>query len=367
MADELLEIKAGARHSQSDMDHIQSIHDHSVDCGADCGYEEVDDEDDGEDEGDLEDAGKAIKGIMDNPSWYAQHECGDIMQASAALNTMTMLIQSELMEEDEDDAHIALLCDGARTLVKFISDEIDELEGAAGDAADTARMGPMNKALTIEDMAALIDSHDDGKPIHGSEIKAIDDETVRGYVVLFGDKDHSDLQRDYFTKATDFWLDHFGWPRPITYHHGMDAATRADPIIGHWMKAGVDNVGLWLEGQLDRAHAYYKAMRELARRGYLKPSTDSAPQWVLREQQDNGTNFVKRWPMISSSLTVTPMEPRMYPVEVKAYLAELGMDIDDSPEAINHDLARSDATKASDDERLRRLRLELELLELETV
>ena len=202
--------------------------------------------------------------------------------------------------------------------------------------------------------------------IDGDAMKAVDDETVRGYVVLFGDAEHPDLQRDYFTKATDFWLDHFGWPRPITYHHGMDAATRDDPIIGHWMKAGVDNVGLWLEGQLDRAHAYYKAMRELARRGYLKPSTDSAPQWVLREKQENGTNFIKRWPMISSSLTVTPMEPRMMPVEVKAYLAELGMDIDDSQEANDPDAVEADGRKAADDERARVLLLELELLELET-
>lgn len=475
-------IKAGARHSRMDQQHIQAIHDSAVACGADCA---TDDEGD-DDEMDMDGAEKAIKGIMDNPLYYAQHECGDIMQAANALSTMAMLIQSELMEEDEDDAHIALLCDGARTLVKFISAELDELEGAAGDAADDARMGPMkaiqdgdddlaekflaravarhkrhmngteatddeSQQLMMDDMRAAlkaiakrenvnpkagvaeygnvtfadaknkkypIDTADHvraawsyanqeknaakyapdeiaqikakivsawkklidkaGPPsagkavddawlhIEGDAIKALDNDVIRGYAVRFGDSDHADLQKDYYTKSTDFWLDHFGWPRPITYHHGMDAGTRNDPVIGHWLKAGVDDVGVWMEGQMDRAHAYYKAMKELAQRGYLRLSSDSAPQWVIRERQQNGVNEIKRWPLVTSSVTVTPMEPRMLPVEVKAYLAEIGMDIDDSPEAINPELARSDATKASDDERARRLLLELELLELET-
>ncbi len=122
----------------------------------------------------------------------------------------------------------------------------------------------------------------------------------------------------------------------------------------------------YASGQLDRAHAYYKAIKELAARGYLKLSSDSAPQWVQREKQANGANFVKRWPLITASTTVTPMEPRMMPVEVKAYLAELGYTpIDDSPEAINSESVRRDGVK-TDDERARRLILELDILELET-
>lgn len=144
-----LAIKAGARHSRTDMQHIQAIHDSAVACGADCGSD--DDADMPEDE--EEEGVKAIKGIMDNPLYYAQHECGDIMQAANALSTMAMLIQSELVEEDEDDAHIAMLCDGARTLVKFISAELDELEGAAGDAADDARMGQMKAITEREDVS----------------------------------------------------------------------------------------------------------------------------------------------------------------------------------------------------------------------
>ncbi len=222
-----LAIKAGARHSRSDIQHLQSIHDSSVACGASCDTESDDDSDMPMD--DEEEGVKAIKGIMDNPLYYAQHECSDIMQAANALSTMAMLIQSELVEDDEDTKHVDMLCDAAETLIEFIQSEIDELRGAAKNAANDASMGPMNKA--VDDVWLHID---------GDAIKALDNDVIRGYAVRFGDADHADLQRDYYTKATDFWLDHFGWPRPITYHHGMDAGTRNDPVVGHWLKAGVD-------------------------------------------------------------------------------------------------------------------------------
>src|SRR5512138_1355371 len=90
-------VKAGARHSKTDQQHIQAIHDSAVECGANCG---MGDDGDGEDMGDM--AEKAIKAIMDDPGYYAQHECSDIMQASSALGNLAMLIMSELSEEDED-------------------------------------------------------------------------------------------------------------------------------------------------------------------------------------------------------------------------------------------------------------------------
>lgn len=337
-------IKAGARHSRTDMEHLQGIHDSAVACGATCGEDA--------------DASKAMKSLMDNPQWYAQHECGDIAQAANALGLLSTLIQSELAEEDEDSAHIAMLCDAARTLVKFIGSELDELEGAASDAAATR---PMNKAVGDDGAASSSYLH-----VDGGAVKAIgDDDSIGGYAVLFGSADAHDIEKDFYTKATDFWLDHFGWPRPITYHHGMDSGTRDNPVIGHWTKAAVDDTGVWLTGQLDRAHAYYKAIKELAARGYLKLSSDSAPQWVQRERQSNGANYVKRWPLVTASTTVTPMEPRMLPVEVKALLAETGFEVIEEPEASDPDAARADGLKAADVERARRILLELELLTLE--
>jgi hypothetical protein len=319
-----LAIKAGARHSKMDASHLDEAARHLHAAGATCPDCAPDEEDDGD-----EAAGKAIKGIMDNPAWYASHECSDIMQAGSALSTLAMLIQSELSEEDEDDADVSQLCDAARTLIKFIESELDELEGAAGDAAEGRTAGDVPMAKAADDAWLHMD---------GGEIKAVgDDDAIKGLAVLYATKATHDLEKDYYDRNTDLWLDHWGWPRPITYHHGMDAGTRDDPVVGHWTKATVTDEGVWLEGQLDRAHRYYKAVKELARRGYLKISSDSGPQWVIREPQTNGANYIKRWPLVSASVTVTPMEPRMFPVEVKAFLAELGYEaIDtDSPEAIN--------------------------------
>ncbi len=347
---DILAIKAGARHSRTDMQHLQGIHDSAVACGASCGADEA------ARHADDPEAEAAIKGIMDNPAWYASHECGDIMQGCSALQTLAMLIQSELSEEDEDDASIGQLVDAAETLVEFIQGELTELRGAAGAAA------ALPNSASVQTMKAA-----DGWHLDGGAIKAIgDDDEIEGCAVLYGTKATHDLEKDYYDKNTDLWLNHFGWPKPITYHHGMDAGTRDDPVVGHWTKATVTDQGVWLTGQLDRAHRYYKAIKELAQRGYLKMSSDSGPQWVIREPQSKGANYVKRWPLVTSSVTVTPMEPRMFPVEVKAFLAELGYEAieNDNQEAANETGDRHDGAKAGD-ERARALLLELDILQLE--
>lgn len=441
MDDNELAIKAGARHSAGDATHLNEAAKHLHAAGATCPDCPVDEGADVD-----EAATVAIKGIMDDPGYYAQHECQDILQACSALQTIAMLIQSELGEDDEDPADVSELCNAADILIEFIQGELDEVRGAAKEDAKTIGHEPM-KAVEAEDIEVkaiaarpdvnpkegaaeygdvtfadaknkkypvdteahvrsawnfisqadnaakydpdevdqikarivaawkkLIDKA--GPPsaqskavddipsldqladmpldehLDGGAIKAVGDE-ISGYAVLFGDATNHDIERDYYTKATNFWLDDFGFPRPITYHHGLDAATRDNPVIGHWTKATVDDTGVWLSGQLDRAHAYYKAIKELAARGYLKLSSDSAPQWVQREKQPSGANFVKRWPLVTASTTVSPMEPRMFPVEVKAYLAELGYEAIEEPEV------------KADDSRARALLLELELLELE--
>lgn len=207
--------------------------------------------------------------------------------------------------------------------------------------------------------------------VYGSAIKALDGDTIGGFAVLFGSSDMPDLSehRDYFTKSTDYWLDRFGWPRPMTYHHGLDPDTADDPIVGQWTKAIVKDEGIWLEGQLSRAHRYHGAIKELVRRGYLKLSSDSAPQWVLRERQPNGANEVKRWPLITASPTVIPAEPRIGGLSFKTLLAELGLDAieDDDQEATDPETARPDGVKAATEARMRRALIELDLLSLETI
>ena len=335
-------IKIGKRNSATDQHHVNAIALAAHSLGGACPDCAPDD--------------AAVKAIFDDPSAYAMHECQDVYSAAAALQQLAMLVQSELCEQNEDDdTSIPALTKAMRTLLAFISGELDEIDQAMGaDAAED------DNASTVETKAETF----------GGAIKALDGDAIGGYAVLFGSADMPDLspQRDYFTKSTDFWLNQWGWPRPMTYHHGMDDGTRDDPIIGTWTKAKVDDVGVWLEGQLDKAHRYHAAVKELVRRGYLKLSSDSGPQWVIRERQENGSNEVKRWPLLTASPTVAPAEPRLAALtSLKAVLADLGLDaIDtDNQEAQTDSGERPDGVKAVD-ERARRLALTLELLELET-
>lgn len=204
-------------------------------------------------------------------------------------------------------------------------------------------------------------------------VKMLGEDRVGGYAVRFGSADEPDLSafRDYFTKSTDFWLD--AWQtRPMLYHHAMDAATKDAPVVGRWTDARVDDVGVWLEGQIDMAHRYAAAVKDLVRRGVLKLSSDSAPHLVVRAPGPNNTHEVKRWPLLAASLTPSPAEPRLLPVgALKAAFDAAGLlppaELIDSPEADDAEAAEvADATKAAADERARRLTLELSLIALET-
>jgi hypothetical protein len=244
---------------------------------------------------------------------------------------------------DQGYALAEQLCELFETLGATVEEDEEEIEGGEVEMME-------GKAETV----------------YGSEIKALDGDAIGGFAVLFGDESTPDLseKRDFFTKSTDYWLDRFGWPRPMTYHHGIDEDTRDDPIVGVWNKAVVKDEGIWLEGQLDRAHRYHGAIKELVRRGYLKLSSDSAPQWVIRERRGSA-HEVKRWPLLTASPTVTPAEPRLSGLAFKALVAELGLsDIQDNSEASQDAGERSDETKAQDD-RVRQLLLRSKLLALQ--
>lgn len=201
-------------------------------------------------------------------------------------------------------------------------------------------------------------------------VKALDDDRIGAYAVRFGSADEPDISmmRDYFTKATDYWLDKWS-TRPMLYHHALDPQTADDPVVGTWTKATVDDVGIWLEGELAKAHKYRGAIQQMITKGALALSSDSAPHLVKRKAQPNGTNEVTRWPLLAASLTPTPAEPRLLPAsQIKAAYKAIGLDvtIDDSPEA--HDTEsreRSAGTKAAADDRARRLSLHARIVALQ--
>jgi hypothetical protein len=154
-------------------------------------------------------------------------------------------------------------------------------------------------------------------------------DTIQGYLALWGDPEVTDLEAEYFTPQTDFWDKSIQGERPLTWDHAVDQSTKADPIIGRITDIKDDEIGRWYTDQLDRNHRYYRAISRLLEQNALGTSSDSVPQYVLREARGKAI-WLKRWPLIAAALTPTPCEPRM--LGTIDYVKSLGIELPE-PEA----------------------------------
>jgi len=161
------------------------------------------------------------------------------------------------------------------------------------------------------------------KVFQGSNIKATGRGMVEGYLVRFGNPSDTDLERDYFTKSTDFGIE-FGdgsiHKLGLYYNHGMDK-TLGTKKIGYGSIKLTDK-GLWYEAQLDMADEYSKMIYELAQKGKLGFSSGAASHMVEREKIGKSYE-IKRWNLAEASLTPQPAESRNM-ASVKRYFDERG-------------------------------------------
>jgi len=135
--------------------------------------------------------------------------------------------------------------------------------------------------------------------IYGDAIKATDDGKVAGYLVRFGSPRDTDLEGDFFTRATDFGrpLDEGEqFPLRLYYAHGMD------PKVGRKaIGAGVVTVkdaGLWYEAQIDQSDEYRQMIKRLAQEGRLGFSSGAAGHLVIREATGIGkSSRINAWPL----------------------------------------------------------------------
>ena len=175
------------------------------------------------------------------------------------------------------------------------------------------------------------------KVFQGSEIKTSGNGVVKGYLVRFGNPQDTDLERDYFTKNTDFgmeFVDGSNHKLGLYYNHGMDPVVKTKKI-GYGTIKMTDN-GLWYEAQLDLADEYAKMIYELAKKGKLGFSSGAASHMV--ERTPMGKSFeIKRWNLAEASLTPQPAESRNM-ASIKRYYDESGRFIPYSRE----ELARMD-------------------------
>jgi hypothetical protein len=141
----------------------------------------------------------------------------------------------------------------------------------------------------------------------GAAVKALPEGNGRigGYLIVFGDGEHRDLQGEYFTAKTDFMLE--GYPiagERVLYHHGLDKKLGAKPLARIDVMR-TDAVGVWVEAQLDMADAYQQAIEEMVQAGKLGWSSGALPQTV----DVDGSGEIKRWAVIEGSLTPRPAQP----------------------------------------------------------
>jgi HK97 family phage major capsid protein len=139
---------------------------------------------------------------------------------------------------------------------------------------------------------------------HGSVLKALANGKVGGYAVRFSGPDAKDLHGDYFTAVTELLWDGQE-TRPALYHHGLDTTLGGRTLGSGWHKTHTDEIGVWVETQLDLRDRYERAIYDLAQAGKLGLSSGTAGHMVQRAPD----GALKRWPIVEISFTPTPAEP----------------------------------------------------------
>ncbi len=133
---------------------------------------------------------------------------------------------------------------------------------------------------------------------------------VGGWGVVFGGQD---LVGEHFAPDTDFDLEYV--PNKHVYYDHALSDVKND--IGKVMKNTVEDMGVWVEAQIDRAKAYAEEVLKLIEKGIIGWSSGTAEHLVVTEGK-----AIKRWPIIEFSLTPTPAEPRTLGVERLKILAK---------------------------------------------
>ena len=164
---------------------------------------------------------------------------------------------------------------------------------------------------------------------YGGEVKALGDGKIAGYLVRYGSPKDVDLEGDFFSKETDLGIED-GSRLPLYYQHGMDGTLKTRKIGKGLIK--FDDVGAWLDAQLEMRDEYEKALYELVEAGKLGYSSGAAGHLVAREQVGKSWH-IKSWPIGEASLTPTPAEPRNSVMSIKSLLTSEQAEVSDTDDA----------------------------------
>lgn len=174
--------------------------------------------------------------------------------------------------------------------------------GTYGPNAKNAMRSEPMKSMNLA--ASLI--HKAGKSIIAPAQKSLSasgNGFIEGYLVSWGSESDTDLQGEYFTPRTDFCLPWFN-ERPVLYHHGMDDKT-ALKAIGTIKTIQPDDLGLWVQAQLDMRDRYAAAIYDMVKSKEFGWSSGSVDHLVKISQKGE----ILQWPIIEGSVTPTPAQP----------------------------------------------------------
>ena len=252
---------------------------------------------------------KSIKAMADmGGKEYAMQECWDIQQAANVLAQVAALCVDE-MDEPLD---MMTLCDIINSLIEFIRGEVKEMESASSQTVPAVVKSNNMNLSYAKSLGVNIDL----------SVKYVARDEIKGYTFIWGHPEKYDVEKEYFTKETDFWDQALSKSRPLTWDHAQDGDLKASPIIGQITDFGDDDVGRWYVAKMDRAHRYRKAIDALIANGALGTSSDSAPQYITRVKTGKST-WLKEWAWFASALTDCPAEPRT--IDSLEFLKSIGV------------------------------------------
>jgi hypothetical protein len=153
---------------------------------------------------------------------------------------------------------------------------------------------------------------------YGGAVKAMGGGKVGGHLVIFTAPNSPDLQGEYFTKSTDFFIEN-GETRPILYRHGAHAVIKSRKLGRATLT--IDDVGVFIEGELDLRDKYEKAIYGLVEKGKLGWSSGSMGHLVTKKPNGKSLEIVT-WPIGEASLTPNPVEGRTSAIPVKSLMEE---------------------------------------------
>lgn len=290
-------IKAGRRNSKADLERIQRVHDLMVELGASCAMPEMDE---GDDESD--DEADSLEDLIAYALGTKQELYGGIERAELTDADFVIPEERAFPIMTRGDVQDAVSSWGRyRGPVSF--------ETFKERLTALARRKGLEDALPISWRAAK----------SAGTVKALGNGRIGGYLVLFSGDDDPDLTGDYFTKSTQFGIDP-GDPLPVYYQHGMDDRL-GRRRLGKAVLQRVDDVGVWIEAQLQMRDEYEKAVYDMIEAGKLGWSSGAASHLVDRRKSAKSYE-ITYWQLAEASLTPTPAEPRTSAAVIKAATPE---------------------------------------------